>query len=80
MRKIAIRFIEWALTPEAQAIAGDQGESFQIQSNVNTEQHPLAPNFDEINLIEYDFDHWGDPEVRDQVLTTWINEIFAIPR
>jgi iron(III) transport system substrate-binding protein len=44
-RDAAIAFIEWALTPEAQAIAGDEGDSFQIQSNMNTVQHPLAPNF-----------------------------------
>ncbi len=79
-RDAAIAFIEWALTPEAQAIAGDLGDSYQIQSNMNTVQHPLAPDFDEINLIEYDFDRWGDPEVRDHVLTRWLNEIFPIPR
>ena len=79
-REAAIEFIEWALTPEAQAIAGELGDSYQIQSNMNTVQHPLAPDFDEINLIEYDFDRWGDPEVRDHVLTRWLNEIFPIPR
>lgn len=79
-RDSAIAFIEWALTPEAQAIAGELGDSYQIQSNLNTVQHPLAPNFDEINLIAYDFDRWGSPEVRAEVLERWLNDIFAIPR
>ena len=79
-RDAAIAFIEWALTPEAQAIAGAQGDSYQIQSNRNTAQHPLAPNFAEINLINYDFNRWGDPAVRDATLTRWLNEVFSIPR
>jgi iron(III) transport system substrate-binding protein len=79
-REAAIEFIEWALTPEAQALAGDQGNSYQIQSNMHTVQHPLAPNFDEINLIDYDFDRFGDPEVRAHLVGRWTNEIFPIPR
>jgi iron(III) transport system substrate-binding protein len=79
-RDAAIAFIEWALTPEAQAIAGEQGDSYQIQSNSRTVQHPLAPNFDEINLIDYDFDRYGSPEVRDRLVGRWTNEIFPQPR
>jgi len=79
-RDAAIAFIEWALTPEAQVLAGELGDSYQIQSNMNTPAHPLAPNFAEINLIDYDFNRWGDPAVRDATLTRWLNEVFAIPR
>jgi iron(III) transport system substrate-binding protein len=79
-RDAAIAFIEWALTPEAQALAGDEGDSFQIQSNMNTVQHPLAPNFAEINLIDYDFDRFGTPEVRAQLVGRWTDELFPIPR
>jgi iron(III) transport system substrate-binding protein len=79
-REAAIAFIEWALTPEAQALAGDLGESYQIQSNSRTVPHPLAPDFDEINLIDYDFDYFGTPEVRDAIVGRWTNEIFPIPR
>ncbi len=79
-RDAAIAFIEWALTPEAQVLAGELGDSYQIQSNMNTPPHPLAPNFAEINLIDYDFDRWGNAEVRDATLTRWLNEVFAIPR
>ncbi len=79
-RDAAIAFIEWALTPEAQMIAAEQGDSYQIQSNRNTPVPPEAPNLDEIDLIDYDFDRFGSPEVRDHLVSRWTNEIFPIPR
>lgn len=79
-REAAIAFIEWALTPEAQQLAAAQGDSFQIQSNVNTPVHELAPDLDSINLIEYDFDTYGNPDTRDHLVSRWTNEIFPIPR
>jgi iron(III) transport system substrate-binding protein len=79
-RDAAIAFIEWALTPEAQQLAGEVGEAYQIQSNRNTVQHPLAPNLEEINLIDYDFERFGTREVREQLVGRWTNEIFPQPR
>lgn len=79
-RDAAIEFIEWALTPEAQAIAAEQGDSYQVQTNVNTPASPLAPDLDSINLIDYDFDRFGTPEVRDALVARWTNEIFPTPR
>jgi iron(III) transport system substrate-binding protein len=79
-RDAAIAFIEWALTPEAQMIAASQGDSFQIQSNRNTPVPELAPDLDAINLIDYDFDRFGTPEVREALVSRWTNEIFPVPR
>jgi iron(III) transport system substrate-binding protein len=79
-RDAAIAFIEWALTPEAQDLAASQGESYQIQSNVNTPVSPLAPDLSAINLIDYDFDTYGTPEVKDRLVGRWTNEIFPTPR
>lgn len=79
-REAAIDFIEWALTPEAQMIAAAQGDSFQVQSNSLTPVSPLAPDLDSINLIDYDFDRFGTPEVRDELVGRWTNEIFTLPR
>jgi iron(III) transport system substrate-binding protein len=79
-RDAAVQLIEWALTPEAQMIAAEQGDSYQIQSNSGTPVPPEAPDFDAINLIDYDFDHFGTPEVRDALVTRWTNEIFPVPR
>ncbi len=79
-REAAIAFIEWALTPEAQAIAAEQGESFQVPSNGNTPVPPEAPDMDSINLIDYDFETYGDPDVRDRIVGRWTNEVFPVPR
>ncbi|MBX3142570.1 MAG: ABC transporter substrate-binding protein [Trueperaceae bacterium] len=79
-REAAIAFIEWALTPEAQMLAASRGDSFQIQSNVNTPVPDAAPRLEDINLIDYDFAHFGTPAVRDAVVGRWTNEIFPLPR
>jgi iron(III) transport system substrate-binding protein len=79
-REAAIEFIEWALTPEAQMIAAESGESYQVQSNSNTPVHPASPDLDSLKLIDYDFETYGDPEVRDRIVGRWTNEIFPVPR
>ncbi len=79
-RDAAIAFIEWALTPEAQMIAAEQGDSYQIQSNRNTPVPELAPDLTTINLIDYDFDTYGTPEVKERLVGRWTNEIFPQPR
>ncbi|UCH25307.1 MAG: ABC transporter substrate-binding protein [Trueperaceae bacterium] len=76
----ALAFIEWALTPEAQAIAAQRGESFQVQSNANTPVPPESPDLSSINLIDYDFATFGSPEVRDRIVAKWTNEVFPVPR
>lgn len=73
-------FIEWALTPEAQEVAAQQGDSFQIQSNSNTPVPPESPDLASIKLIDYDFATYGDPEVRNAIVDRWTKEIFPVPR
>jgi iron(III) transport system substrate-binding protein len=41
---------------------------------------PESPVLSEINLIDYDFATYGDPEVRDSLVGRWTNEIFPVPR
>jgi iron(III) transport system substrate-binding protein len=79
-RDAALQFIDWALTPEAQLIASERGESYQVQSNSATPVHPASPDLDSLKLIDYDFETYGDPEVRDRIVSRWTNEIFPAPR
>ncbi|HZJ08143.1 MAG TPA: ABC transporter substrate-binding protein [Trueperaceae bacterium] len=79
-REGAIEFIEWALTPEAQMIAAEKGDSYQLPSNVNTPVPENTPNLDQIDLIDYDFERFGSPETRDHLVSRWTNEIFPQPR
>lgn len=79
-RDAAVQFIEWALTPEAQALGAARGESYQLPTNRHTPVPEQAPRFEDVHVIEYDFDHWGDSDVRDAVVGRWTNEIFPMPR
>lgn len=75
----ASRFIEWALTPEAQALMF-KALVFEIPSNVNTPVPIFVPRFEDANVIKYDFIYFGTPEVRDRLLRRWDREVFALPK
>ncbi|HEY0418775.1 MAG TPA: ABC transporter substrate-binding protein [Acetobacteraceae bacterium] len=70
----AKRFYDWALTPEAQAIAAKNG-SFQMPSNTATPVPPEAPDISKIKLIDYDFAKYGSSAERNRLLTRWTQEV-----
>jgi iron(III) transport system substrate-binding protein len=72
----ARRFYDWALSPEAQAIAS-QANSFQLPSNRASPIPPQAPRFEDVRLIDYDFARWGSSEERTRLLQRWEREVRA---
>lgn len=77
----AKKFIDWALTPETQAIAKDF-RSFQLQSNTKT---PLPPvvlkhgmDFEHVKTIKYDF-LWAAKN-RERILKRWTEQISSQAR
>lgn len=70
----AKRFYEWALRPEAQALAGRNG-SFQIPSNKASAIPPEAPDLSQIKLIDYDFAKYGSSAERSRLLQRWTREV-----
>jgi iron(III) transport system substrate-binding protein len=72
----ARRFYDWALSPEAQAIAS-QANSFQLPSNRAAPIPPQAPRFEDVRLIDYDFARWGTAEERTRLLARWEREVRA---
>jgi len=50
----AKQWIEWALTPEVQAI-GATVNSLQLPTNPNTPVSELSPKFEDVNLVDYNF-------------------------
>lgn len=72
----ARRFFDWALSPEAQAIAA-QANSFQLPSNRAAPIPPQAPRFEDVRLIDYDFARWGSAEERTRLLQRWEREVRA---
>lgn len=79
-RANAIRFIDWALSPEAQRLAAEQGESYQIPSNAKTPVPPFAPRFEDFHVIKYDNLKYGNVAVRDALIGRWTKEVFPLPK
>lgn len=79
-RAAAITFIEWALTPEAQRLGPEKGQSYQIPSNSKTPIPPVAPRFEAFRVIKYDFVKYGSAAVRDRLVKRWTDEVFPLPK
>ena len=70
---------DWALTPEAQALA-IEAQAYQGPSNSNAKIPPEAPKLTEIKLIDYDFKKYGSSEERTRLLAKWDQEVAALPQ
>jgi iron(III) transport system substrate-binding protein len=79
-RANAIRLIDWALTPEAQRLAAERGQSYQIPSNIETPVPKVAARFEDFKVIKYDFLKYGKAEVRDALIKRWTTEVFPLPK
>jgi iron(III) transport system substrate-binding protein len=79
-RANALVFIDWALTPEAQRIAAEQGQSYQIPSNARTPVPRVAPRFENFKVIKYDFLKYGSAAVRDALVRRWTREVETLPK
>ncbi len=67
-------FYEWALSAEAQAIAGRSG-AYQIPSNTGTPVPPEAPDIANMKLIDYNFAKFGSSAERTRLLSRWTREV-----
>lgn len=79
-RANAQAFIDWALTPAAQSLAAEFGQSYQIPSNSKTTVPRIAPRFQDFNVIKYDFLKYGSASVRDGLVKRWTSEVFPLPK
>lgn len=79
-RENAIAFIEWALSPEAQRLAAEQGQSYQIPSNSKTSVPRVAPRFQDFRVIKYDFLKYGQAAVREALVRRWTREVEPLPK
>jgi iron(III) transport system substrate-binding protein len=75
----AKQFYDWALTPEAQALAL-QVSAFQVPSNVNSPTSDKAPDLATIKLIDYDFKKYGSSAERKRLLKKWDDEVSTLPQ
>ncbi|NLX11230.1 MAG: ABC transporter substrate-binding protein [Chloroflexi bacterium] len=72
----AKQWIEWALTPEAQAIA-QTVNSLQLPTNPDTPVSELSVNLSEVNLVDYNFPAAG--ENRTEIVERFDMEIAPQP-
>ncbi|MBL4785895.1 MAG: ABC transporter substrate-binding protein [Cohaesibacteraceae bacterium] len=70
----AQKWVEYVLTPDAQALAAQVG-SFQVPSNSNSKMPPEAPDLTTIKLIDYDFATYGSSETRKRLLNRWDKDV-----
>ena len=67
-------FYDWALSPEAQALAG-RHNSYQVPGNASVPPPPEAPDLSTMKLIDYDFTKYGTTAERTRLLSRWTKEI-----
>jgi iron(III) transport system substrate-binding protein len=70
----AKKWYDWALSAEVQSHMKD-AKAFQLPSNKSAEIPKEAPRFEDIKLIDYNFQLFGDPDVRKSLLSRWDSEI-----
>jgi iron(III) transport system substrate-binding protein len=75
----ARKWYDWALSPEAQAIAAGV-KSFQVPSNKKSPVPEQAPKLAQIKLIDYDFAKYGSSAERTRLLKKWDDEVSKLPK
>ncbi len=75
----AKKWYEFALTPEAQALAV-QGKSYQVPSNPATPTPPKAPRLEQMKLINYDFAKYGSSAERKRLIARWEKDVASQPK
>ena len=76
----ARKWYDWALSPEAQSLAGQLGVAYQVPSNKAAKVPPQAPKLSEIKLINYDFVKFGSSAERNRLLKRWDTEVSTLPK
>ena len=75
----AKKFVDWALTVDAQRIGLDVKE-YAIPANKSVPLPAMVPNLAEIKVVDYDFAKYGSSETRKRLLERWEKEIGQAPR
>jgi len=75
----ARKFVDWALTVDAQKI-GLEVKEFAIPTNRDVPLPNTVPNLADIKLIHYDFAKFGSSETRKRLLARWEKDVNAAAR
>ncbi len=72
-------FIDYVLSKEAQDLGEPTGNP-QPKANKNATLPEGAPDLSTVNIIDYDFVTYGDPDLQARLIGRWTSEIFPVPR
>jgi iron(III) transport system substrate-binding protein len=75
----AKRFVDYALSPEGNAVGLAVGE-YAMPTNRAVALPPQVPNLADIKVIRYDFVRFGEAETRKHLIERWQREVEALPR
>jgi len=75
----ARKFVDWALTADAQKIGLDLKE-YAIPTNKNVPLPGTVPDLADVKLIRYDFAKYGSSETRKRLLARWEKDVNAARR
>jgi len=75
----ARKFVDWALTTDAQQIGLDLKE-YAIPTNRNVPLPGAVPDLTDVKLINYDFAKYGSSETRKRLLARWEKDVNAAKR
>ena len=68
-------FVDFVLSKEAQELSWKEGKSYQILTNTTAESSPVSLKLNDLNLINYDMDKYGDADVRKNLINKWVTEV-----
>lgn len=71
----AKRFVDWALSAEAQELPWRETGVYQIPTNVNAIVAPQSVDPKKLNLIQIDYDRFGSSEEGKRLIDRWLKEI-----
>jgi len=76
----AKKFVDWALSAEAQKLVGADQKIYSIPSNKNAPISEKAPKLSEMKLINYDTVKYGSVAERTRLLKKWDAEVKSAPK
>jgi iron(III) transport system substrate-binding protein len=76
----AQKFVDWALSAEAQKLVGADLKIYSIASNKSAPVSPDAPKLSEMKLINYDTAKYGSVAERTRLLKKWDAEVKSAPK
>jgi iron(III) transport system substrate-binding protein len=78
-RAAAVRYYDWLMSPEGQAIGG-KANALQFPANKLVKLDPRIPTMDAVRLVKYDFAKFGSSKERRRLIDRWEKEVSALPR